>query len=373
VKTIRIGLIGSGFMGKAHAWGYRHVGAVFRMPLEPVLEVLADATPELAAAAARDLGFARSTANWRELISDPKVDVVNITTPPMLHAEMALAAVAAGKHTYLEKPMAPSAAVAKQMLDAAERAGVKTQMGFNYLKNPIIALARQIVASGEIGEIVSFRGIHAEDYMADAASPWHWRLDPAIGGGVVQDLGSHIIAMARYLVGPIAEVCGQVETVVKQRPVSAGSSQMRPVEVDDIARAMVCFERGCSGSLEASWVSCGRKMQIEFELTGSRGALHFNQERFNELRLYDAAGPSSRNGFRTILAGPEHPPYGAFCPAPGHQLGFNDLKTIEVRDFLLAVAGNPVVGPDFREGWEVQKVVEAIVRSSRERAWLPVG
>ena len=222
MKTIRIGLIGSGFMGKAHAWGYRHVGAVFRMPLEPVLEILADATPELATAAARDLGFGRSTANWRELISDPKVDIVNITTPPMLHAEMALAAVAAGKHTYLEKPMAPSAAVAKQMLDAAERAGVKTQMGFNYLKNPIIALAREIVASGEIGEIVSFRGIHAEDYMADAASPWHWRLDPAIGGGVVQDLGSHIIAMARYLVGPIAEVCGQVETVVKQRPVSAG-------------------------------------------------------------------------------------------------------------------------------------------------------
>jgi predicted dehydrogenase len=259
------------------------------------------------------------------------------------------------------------------MLDAAERAGVKTQIGFNYLKNPMIALAREIVTGGEIGEVVSFRGIHAEDYMADAASPWHWRLDPAIGGGVVQDLGSHIIAMARFLVGPIAQVCGQVETVVKQRPATEGSTKTRGVEVDDIARALVRFAGGATGSLEASWVSRGRKMQIEFELVGSKGALHFNQERFNELRLYDAAGISSRNGFRTILSGPEHPPYGAFCPAPGHQIGFNDLKTIEVRDFLLAVAGGPVVGPDFREGWEVQKVVEAIVRSARERAWLTVS
>ena len=179
--------------------------------------------------------------------------------------------------------------------------------------------------------------------------------------------------MARHLVGPIAEVCGQVETVVKQRPIKAGAREMRPVEVDDVARALVRFERGCSGSLEASWVSSGRKMQIEFELVGSKGALHFNQERFNELRLYGASGPASRNGFRTILSGPAHPPYGAFCPAPGHQLGFNDLKTIEVRDFLLAVAGEPVIGPDFREGWEVQKVVEAMVRSSQERTWLPVG
>jgi len=372
MKTTGIGLIGSGFMGKAHAWGYRNVGAVFRMPVQPALEILADATPELAATAARDLGFVRSTSNWRELIADPKIEIVSITTPPQFHAEMALASIAAGKHTYLEKPMAPNAATAKQLLDAAEKAGVKTQLGFNYLKNPMIALARDIVASGEIGELVSFRGIHAEDYMADAATPWHWRLDPAVGGGVIQDLGSHIIALARFLVGPIAQVCAQVETVVKQRPAAGGSREMRSVEVDDIARAMVSFSRGCSGTLEASWVAHGRKMQIEFELVGAKGTLHFNQERFNELRLYSASQSSSRNGFRTIMAGPEHAPYGAFCPAPGHQLGFNDLKTIEVRDFLLAVAGEPVIGPDFREGYEVQKTIDAVLRSARERGWVGV-
>jgi predicted dehydrogenase len=190
---------------------------------------------------------------------------------------------------------------------------------------------------------------------------------------VVADLGSHIIAIARHLLGPIVELCGQVETVVKLRPVMNGSAQTRPVEVDDLARAMVRFARGCRGTVEASWLAQGRKMQIEFEVTGSRGTLFFTQERFNELSLYQAGSGASRSGFKTILAGPAHPPYGAFCPAPGHQLGFNDLKTIEVRDFLLAVAGEPVAGPDFREGWEVQKVVDAIIRSSRERQWVEVG
>jgi predicted dehydrogenase len=370
VKTLRIGLVGSGFMGKAHSLAYRTVGGVFRMPVQPVLEVLADVTGEAAAAAARDLGFARSTGDWRSLVSDPQVDVVSITTPNALHTPIALGAIAAGKHVHCEKPLAPTAAQAREMAEAAEKAGVKTQVGFNYLKNPLMALARDIVASGEIGEIVSFRGIHAEDYMADATTPWHFRMDPAGGGGVVADLGSHITAIARFLLGPISEVYGRLETVIKQRPVAPGSSRMRPVEADDIAHAMVRFARGCVGTLEASWLSRGRKMQIEFEVVGSKGALAFSQERFNELQLYKVERDESRSGFRTIVAGPEHAPYGAFCPAPGHQLGFNDLKTIEMRDFLLAIAGEPSKGPDFREGWEVQRVVDAIIQSSRDRQWL---
>lgn len=252
VKTIRIGLVGSGFMGKAHSLAYRSVGAVFRLPVQPVLELLADATPESAAAAARDFGFARSTGDWRALVTDPRVDVVSVATPNALHAPVALAAIAAGKHVHCEKPLAPTADAAKQMLDAAEKAGVKTQVGFNYLKNPLIALAREIVASGEIGDIVSFRGIHAEDYMADAATPWHFRLDPAGGGGVVADLGSHIIAMARHLLGPISEVCGRLETIIKQRPEALGSARLRAVEVDDIAHGLVRFDRGCVGTIEAS-------------------------------------------------------------------------------------------------------------------------
>jgi predicted dehydrogenase len=369
----RIGLIGSGFMGKTHALGFGAVSTVFEMPIEPVLEVLADVDTQTAASAARKLGFARSTGDWRELVRDPAVDIVDITTPPLLHHEMALAAIAAGKHTYCEKPLAPSAALALEMAQAAERAGVKTQVGFNYLKNPMLALARDIIVNGELGTIVSFRGIHAEDYMADASTLWHWRLDPRGGGGVIADLGSHIIAIARYLLGPIDAVCGQLETVIKQRPVRLGAAEMRPVEVDDIARALVSFACGCNGTIEASWLAHGRKMQIEFEVVGEHGTLFFTQERFNELQLYRADADGSRNGFRTILAGPQHEPYGAFCVAPGHQLGFNDLKTIEIRDYLLAIAGEPVRGPDFREGFEVQKTVDAVIRSSRERNWVTVG
>jgi predicted dehydrogenase len=371
--SIRIGLIGSGFMGKTHALGFRAVGAVFELPVEPVLEILADVDADAAAVAARRLGFSRSTGDWQALVRDPSVDIVDITTPPTLHHRMALAAASAGKHIYCEKPLAPNAALAKEMAEAAERAGVKTQVGFNYLKNPMLALARDIIAGGELGEIVSFRGIHAEDYMADAATPWHWRLDPAGGGGVVADLGSHIIAIGRYLLGPIAAVCGQLETVIKQRPVRAGANEMRPVEVDDITRALVQFARGCAGTIEASWLSHGRKMQIEFEVVGSRGTLFFSQERFNELQLYQTGVDDGRNGFRTIAAGPRHAPYGSFCVAPGHQLGFNDLKTIEIRDYLLAIAGEAVRGPDFREGWEVQKVVDAVIRSSCERGWVAVS
>jgi len=372
VKAVRIGLIGSGFMGTTHALAYRTVGGVFRLPVQPALELLADITPEAAAAAARDFGFARSTADWRALVSDPQVDVVSVTTPNRLHVPMAMAAIGAGKHVHCEKPLAPTASQALQLADAARQAGVVTQVRFNYLHNPLLALPREIVASGEIGDIVSFRGIHAEDYMADPATPWHFRMDPAGGGGVVADLGSHIIAIARHLLGPISEVCGRLETVIKERPEAPGSARMRPVEVDDIAHAMVRFARGCVGTIEASWLSRGRKMQIEFEVVGSKGALAFSQERLNELQLYKVEADSSRNGFRTIVAGPEHPPYGSFCVASGHQLGFNDLKTIEMRDFLLAIAGEPVKGPDFREGFEVQKLVDAIIQSSRERAWIHV-
>ncbi len=288
-RSVRIGMIGSGFMGKTHALGFRAVGAVFELPVTPVLEVVADIDANVAASAARRLGFKRSTGDWEALVRDPQVDLVDITTPPTLHHAMALAAIAAGKHTYCEKPLAPNAALAKEMADASERAGVKTQVGFNYLKNPMLALARDIIARGELGTIVSFRGIHAEDYMAHADTPWHWRLDPAGGGGVIADLGSHIIAIARFLLGPIESVCAQVETVIKQRPVRTGAREMRTVEVDDVMRALVHFARGCSGTLEASWVAHGRKMQIEFEVVGSEGTLFFTQERFNELKMYRAS------------------------------------------------------------------------------------
>jgi predicted dehydrogenase len=368
-----LGLIGSGFMGKTHAFGFLNANRVFQLPVEVDLAVLADVSVEAAAKAARALGFQRSTGNWRDLLTDPEVHIVDITTPNVMHREMALAAIAAGKHVYCEKPLAPTAAAALEMTEAAERAGIATAVGFNYLKNPMLRLAREIVQSGEIGEVRAFNGIHSEDYMSDADAPWTWRLDPAGGGGALADIGSHIIATARYLVGPIAEVQGDAATVVTSRPVARGAAERRPVEVDDVTRAFLHFANGATGVIEANWIATGRKMRHDFEVSGSKGAIAFSQERFNELDLYLTGERTGRRGFRKIFAGPEHEPYGAFCVAPGHQIGFNDLKTIEVRDFLLAVAGQRPGHAEFREGYEVQRTVEAIYLSSAEKRWVSLS
>lgn len=286
---------------------------------------------------------------------------------------MALAAIAAGKHVHCEKPLAADLSAARTMMEAAEAAGVVTQVGYNYIKNPVLKLARSMVEAGELGEITGFRGIHAEDYMANVDAPHSWRLDPAGGGGAIADIGSHIIGLARFLLGPISDVNADLETVVQSRPAAPGSSERRAVEVDDIARLTVRFARGCSGAIEANWVATGRKMQLAFELTGSKGSLVFTQERLNELHYYRADGDPRRNGYARIEASPQHHPYGLFCVAPGHQLGFNDLKTIEVAEFLAAIAGGERSGPDFREAWEIQKVVDTAIESSRARAWRRIG
>ncbi|RRW40395.1 gfo/Idh/MocA family oxidoreductase [Pseudomonas luteola] len=373
MNEIGVGIIGTGFMGQAHALAYRAVAGVFPDILRPRLVAVADLHAEAARKAAARFGFEKISPDWQQLVQDPSLSIVSITTPNFSHREMALAAIAAGKHVHCEKPIAVSAADAKIMVEAAEAAGVVTQVGFNYLKNPLIKMAREMIASGELGEIFSFRGIHAEDFMADPNIPYSWRLDPNCGAGALADIGSHIISMARFLLGPIAEVNADLETVHKLRPAALGSSETRAVEVNDIARLNVAFKRGCHGSIEANWVATGRTMQLGFEIAGSQGALVFTQERFNELLYYKAGGNRRHTGFQRLEAGPEHDPYGLFCRAPGHQLGFNDLKTIEVADFLKAIAGGPAAGPDFREAWEIQKVIDTAVASSQERAWLVVS
>jgi predicted dehydrogenase len=297
--------------------------------------------------------------------------MVAITTPNFLHQEMALAAVAAGKHVYCEKPLALDAAGARTMAEAAEAAGVRTLVGYNYLWNPATRLAREIIASGEIGEVVHFRGTHFEDYMTDPQAPSSWRCKRATAGaGAIADLGSHAVSLARFLVGEIAEVQGAVQTVITERPLPGEPGRLDAVEVDDQAQALVRFANGAAGTLEASWIAAGRKMALTYEVTGSKGALMLDQERMNELRLFTYGDRKRLDGFRTILAGPEHPFYGAFCPAPGHQLGFNDLKVIEVRALLEGIAKNQPLDPDFASAWRIAQVIDAILLSAAERRWV---
>ncbi len=369
-QQVGIGLVGSGFMGRCHANAFRAVGGLFDVPFEPKLEVLADATEDLASRGAQALGFERSTSDWQALVDDPAVGIVSVTAPNVLHAPIALAAIAAGKTVYCEKPLSTTAASALEMTEAAEAAeaaGVTTLVGFNFLRNPMIKLAREIIASGEIGEVTGFRGRHAENYMADPDVAHSFRTDPA-GGGALADIGSHIVSMARFLLGPIAEVQADCRTIHPTRPVAPSSAERKLVEVDDMTHALLRFDSGVSGSLEANWAATARTMDLSWEITGTKGALAFSQEAMNELLLW--SGAPGRSGYTRIESGPAHPPYGAFCPAPGHHLGFNDLKVIEVAELLAAHAGKGTAGPDFREAYEVQRTIEAMQQSDRSRQWV---
>jgi predicted dehydrogenase len=370
---LRIGLIGSGFMGKAHAFGYAAATRVFDLPCELELHTIADVDNMAATKAASALGFSLATSDWRTLVANPAIDIVNITAPNALHKEMALAAISAGKHVYCEKPLAPLATDAREMAEAAEAAGAKTQVGFNYLCNPMLGLAREMIVAGELGEIRGYRGVHAEDYMADSAGPFTFRHDPA-GGGALADIGSHALATAEFLMGPaagpITRVMGDCVTVIAERPDGKGGK--RRVEVDDVGRAFLRFDSGATGSIEGNWIATGRKMQHDFEVYGTKGALAFTQERFNELHFFTTENRRGRQGFRRIEAAPDHPPYGLFCVAPGHQLGFNDLKAIEVAGFLDAVAGRRPEPFNFRAGLRIQTLVETIHASSRAGAWQDV-
>ena len=367
---LRIGLIGTGFMGKAHVFGFASAPRVFELPYEIELHTVVDITPELAARAAQTLGFAHSTANWRDLLSNPDLDVIDITAPNALHKEMALAAIAAGKHVYCEKPLAPLAADALEMANAAEAAGIKTQVGFNYLCNPMLGLARDMIAAGELGEIRGYRGLHAEDYMANADGPYTFRHDPA-GGGALADIGSHALATAEFLCGPITRVMGDCVTMIHDRPDGRGGR--KAVTVDDVGRAFLRFASGATGSIEGNWIATGRKMQHDFEVYGTKGALAFSQEHFNVLHYFDTADAKGRQGFRRIEASPDHAPYGLFCVAAGHQLGFNDLKAIEVAGYVNAIAGKTAEPFNFRKGLRIQTLVETIQRSSKAQEWLDVA
>jgi predicted dehydrogenase len=247
-------------------------------------------------------------------------------------------------------------------------------VGFNYLKNPIASAAREIISSGEIGEVFGYRGRHFEDYMHDPDTLVNaWRLDPATGDGVTSDLGSHAISMARFLVGDIAEVAAQRTTVKRTRPAGPGGAEV-DVSVPDTMASLVRFASGAAGTLEASWMAAGHKHTIAAEVFGTKGTLEFDYERLNELRLYPAGQPRGREGFTTILAGPAHGDFGAFVPAPGHQLGFNDLKTIEIRDLLVGMEpGSEPPWPDFAEAWQVQRVVDAMIRSDKTGGWVPIA
>jgi predicted dehydrogenase len=365
MEEIGIGLVGTGFMGKTHALAYRAVRAVMGEVPDCRLELLCDRPAERAKEMAAQFGFTRSTDDWRALVDDPKVDLVSITTPNALHHNIALAAMARGKHVYCEKPMAVTLDQAREMAAAAKASGVKTLVGYNYIKNPAFTHAQRLIAEGRIGRIVHVRGWVDEDYQADPDLPWTWRARLSEAGlGALGDLGCHIVSMVCGLAGPIESLIADTQIVHETRPLPDGSGRAA-VENEDIANAVVRFASGAQGSLSASRLAWGRKNCLAWEVYGTEGMITFCQERMNELRLYENRGPNAEQGFRTILSGPDHPPFDRFCPAAGHQLGFLDLKTIELSDLLRAIATDTPAHPSFDDALAYEVVIHAIAESGR--------
>ena len=375
MDSIGVGLIGTGFMGRSHAFAYNSVKPVFGDVMQPKKLLLCDLDAKVAAQRAEEFGFERSTTHWREMVADPNIGLISITTYNGTHKQIAIAALEAGKHVWCEKPMALSLRHAEEMAAAARKAkGQVTMLGYNYVKNPAVQTMRKLISDDVIGEVIDFRGTVDEDYMADPMLPWSWRLRSADAGlGTLGDITCHLISLAHETVGPIAKLTALLDTVHKQRPLPDKPGEMGEVENDDVAHAIVRFRNGARGVLASSRVAHGRKNVLRIEVHGSKGMLVFDQERLNELRLYTADGPKETRGFRTILTGPQHAPYGQFCPAPGHQLGFNDLKAIELAHLLRAIKGEVKPHLSFEEGLAIEYTLDAIVRSAKSGAWAEVA
>lgn len=363
MTEIGIGVVGGGYMGKAHAVAMAAVGAVFNTRLRPRLEMVAASSDASAERYRAAYGFARGTGDWRQLVADPAVGAVVIASPPDSHRAIAEAAFAAGKHVFCEKPLAATLEEAEAMTRAAEASGLVHMVGFNYARTPATQYARQLLAEGAIGDVVWMRGEHTEDFLSDPErAPTAHCFGAA--NGCMGDLAPHMVNAAMALCGPITQVMAEVEQVHPRGGV---------VENDDQGQMMCRFENGAMGHLFFSRIATGRKMGYAYEIHGTRGAIRFDQEDQNALWLYRAEGPEAERGFRKILTGPAHPDYEPFCLGPGHGTGYQDQIIIEARDFLEAIADGRPRWPDFAEGLRVTRVIDAALASSRSKSWQEIA
>ncbi|WP_353476588.1 Gfo/Idh/MocA family oxidoreductase (plasmid) [Salipiger sp. H15] len=386
-KRLNIGLIGSGFMGQAHADAFRRAAMLYRdLPAVPHPYMLADATEELAAEAAARFGFERSTGDWRALVADPGVDVVDITSPNALHFDMAMAAIAAGKHVYCEKPLSVTLAEAEAMAAAAAAAGVKTMVAFNNVKTPAAMLAKQLIDRGEIGTPMRFRGWFDQGFFNDPELPFSWRCTRReAGSGALGDLGSHVISVAQYLMGGIESTIAQSQTYFPSRPVPQGAAgygakasegaPRRAVENEDQIQTLVRFESGAGGTIEASRVSAGKVFGVYWEVSGTTGTILMDGERFNELKIARFGDEKPDRGFKTLLAGSQVPQFSAFFPFDfaGGGLGYFDVKVIEVRDLVEGIMSDADCAPNFAFGLENMRIMDAMERSLASGVWERVG
>lgn len=374
MKEIGVGVIGTAFMGKAHSIAYAAAGTAFGDGLRPRLEILCDINPERAKIKQREMGFARCTSDYMEVVNDPDVQLISICVPNAVHKEIAVAALAAGKHVWCEKPMATDLADAEDMLIAARASSSQTILGYNYTQNPLVQAARELIDEGAIGRVTGFFGSYDVDNEADPDRPHSWRMSrEASGSGANADVMCHLLSIAHLMTGSeVTRLVGDYDTVHKERDDPKNPGQRLTVDNDDVCNTLVHFASGIKGTLRVSRVAWGRKCGLRWEVHGSQGMIYFDQERLNEIKLYSRSDDPRQQGFKTILSGPYHPPYDAFLPNAGHSLGYIDVKVCELHKLLQAIESGQPTHPNFEDGIKIERIMDAIDRSALSGQWLDV-
>ncbi|WMT42333.1 Gfo/Idh/MocA family oxidoreductase [Paenibacillus sp. D2_2] len=386
MNQLRVGMIGYKFMGKAHSNAYRALPMFFPEALKPEMAVLCGRNEQAVTEAASRLGWSEITTDWKQLIARDDIDLIDINAPSNAHKEIALAAAKAGKHIFCEKPLALSLVDSREMLRAAEEAGIAHMIGFNYRFSPAVQLAKKLVESGRLGKIYHFRAWFLQDWVMDPDFPLVWRLQKDIAGsGSLGDLGAHLIDLSHYLVGDINEVIGMSETFIKERPLAeemtglsaTGSADPNAprgqVTVDDATLFMARFANGALGSFEATRFAAGHRSTNSFEINGSLGSVKFDFERMNELEVYFTSDDVDVQGVRRVLAtDPAHAYSEAWWP-PGHTIGFEHTFIHEMLELTNAIREGRQPAPNFQDGVKCQAVLEAVERSIEQRRWVEIA
>src|SRR5687768_15354359 len=385
-KTLRVGMIGYRFMGKAHSNAWRQAPRFFPLGAQIEMHTICGRDPKAVEEAREQFGWENASTDWKRVVNSREIDIVDINTPNDSHAEIAIAAARAGKHVLCEKPLALNVKQCEEMLDAVKKAKVVHMICHNYRRIPAIAQARKMIEAGALGDIFHYRARYSQDWIVDPDFPLVWRLQKGISGsGAHGDINAHIIDLGRYLVGEIKEVCGLMHTFIKERPImdeggrgqgltAKATRKMGKVTVDDAALFIGRFHNGALANLEATRFALGRKNHIEIEINGSKGSLFFDLEDLNRLKFFNNEDPQDRQGFRDILVtqpGGTHPYFGNWWP-PGHIIGYEHTFVHTVADFVDACLRGKPVQPTFEDGLRNQRVLEAVEESARSRQWVKV-
>ncbi|MGH1415423.1 MAG: Gfo/Idh/MocA family protein [Pelagimonas sp.] len=388
MTTVNVAVLGaSGWMGRVHTMAYQTFPHFFGTG-QGSAQVVALVEANLAAngEAAKDLEFrapgARIEQDWRRVIRDPEIDLIDICLPDNLHYEVAKAALLAGKHVYCEKPLADTAEQARELADIAREKGVITRVGHAFPRNPAHDRAKELITSGALGDITMFKGCQHIDIYADPMAPYMWRADGDLAPtGIVGDTGSHVFCFMEFLVGRVSELIAENFIVTQQRPKvdglgygdAASGSEVKEwgqVSNPDATHLMCRFENGARGIVDFSRTATGRKFQQCYEIYGTKGALVYDYDQVNRLRFYSSADATGQQGFRDMDVGPEHPTFAAFLPLPNFALGYNEMKLIEVAEVIKSIATGQEMWPTFESGHHIAQMVDACMLSSDKRAWV---